>query len=524
MGVGSVVSIVYTPPGGSPQDVTNACEFATWHFNSQMAAMPGQFEGIVRDPDHTLSFITGGEIVLTCDGVALWGGYILNATKQFAVPVDDTTHGAAAVLSRQWALSGSDYNYQLDKLIFRNTSSYTTQVIVSGPVYDGALIRSHLPSFLDLPSGFDFSTYVVDTFQFSGSYVFSDGQNGQGFPVRAVLNDLAQYGSVCYMGPDKKLRFMPVQNVTAPFGFSDVPDGTTFIGFASGSATEDITPMGNDAFVWGGSAWAGSGSVVFSRRTNSTSVTDHGRWQYAEVRVGDLKIQAQTDARANVIVSGNVTGSTTDGQQGIALPEQTYKLTWTSMRSPRVAGVPQTIYPGDVTTIELWTFSTDGGSTPWTVSVPCRSIDISFPGLAPDGSAYVQFEGAFGLLVSDPEWLWSYLRRDLAGFRQRINPGGTYTTVGIGGSGAVPYGSLWNGAPSPAPNGSATVFTVIDGGSTTHGYIAGTTQLWLNGLVQVLGTDYTESDPANGQITWISTARTPLITGDTLWLVCKVLG
>jgi hypothetical protein len=519
----SIISIVYTPPGGSPQAITSDCVYGAWHFTSQMAATPGQFEGVVRDYTQTHEFTTGGEIVLTCDGVALWGGYILVATRQFALPVADTTGGAPEVELRQWALSGSDYNWQLDKLVFRNTADYLSQVSVAGPIYDGAIIRSHLPSYLDMPSGFDFSTHVVDTFQFAGAYTFSDGSNGQGFPVRAVLNDLAQYGSVAYMGPDKKLRFIPVQDAVAPFGFSDMPDGSSFIGFSSGSASEDITPMGNDAFVWGGSAWAGSGGVVASRRTNATSVTDHGRWQYAEVRVGDLKIQAQTDARANVIVSGNVTGSTVDGQQGIALPEQTYKLTWNSTRTPVVGGVPQTLYPGQVVPLELWTFSQDGGATPWSVSVPCRSIDISYPGLDPDGNPYVEFSGTFGLLVSDPEWLWSYLRRDLAGFRRRVNPGGSYTTTGNGATGAVPYGSLWNGSPTPAPNGSATVFTIEDSGAVVHGYIAGSTQLWLNGTTQRLGTDYTESDPVNGQVTWTSPDRAPLVTGDVLWLVCRVL-
>jgi hypothetical protein len=541
---GSVVVITYTPVGGAPEDITADCIFATWHFASQMAATPGQFEGVVADPHQSHSFVTGGEIQATIDGVVMYGGYVLNATKQFAFPVDDTvTNGPGAVLTRQWLLSGSDFNYMLDRLVFRNTSDYLHSVAIPGPVYDGHLIRSHVPTYFDLPADWDFSTYVEDVYQFAGAYTFSDGTNGQGFSLMTVLRDLAAYGSVTYMGPDKKLRFMGIQNTAAPFGFSDRPDGVNLIGFASGSATEDLTPVGNDAFVWGGSAWASNGGMVAARVQNAvgsvtstastyiqhgtvtagSSIDKHGRWQLAEVRVGDLKILDQVKARARVIVSGNTTGSTTEGQQGVSEPEKQYKLTWHAHRAPKVGGVPQTIYPGEVVTLELWTFSEDGGSTPWTIDVPCRSIDISFPDLDLAGNPYVRFEGTFGVLVSDPEWLWAYLRNDLSRFQRNAGKG-QYSTSGNASSGDVPYGTLWNGSPSPVPNGSATVFTIRDTDSVAHGYIAGSTQLWLNGVAQMPTVDYTESDPTAGEITWIASWRPTLVTGDTLWVVCRLLG
>ena len=140
-----------------------------------MAATPGQFEGIVRDPLQTHSFVTGGEISLSVDGTVLFGGYVLVATKQFAVPVDDTVNKLPSqVLTRQWALSGSDYNYMLDKLVFRKTTDYVHQVAIAGPIYDGALIRDHFATYFDVPSGWDLSTYVEDNFQFSSDYVFGE--------------------------------------------------------------------------------------------------------------------------------------------------------------------------------------------------------------------------------------------------------------------------------------------------------------------------------------------------------------
>src|SRR3990167_8709476 len=116
---GSTVVVMYTPPGGVAEDITTDCIFATWHFTSQMSATPGQFEGVVKDPDQTHDFVVGGEIALSIDGVVQYGGYVLNVTKQFAFPVDDTvTKAASEALTRQWALSGSAYNFKLDKLIF----------------------------------------------------------------------------------------------------------------------------------------------------------------------------------------------------------------------------------------------------------------------------------------------------------------------------------------------------------------------------------------------------------------------
>lgn len=56
--------------------------------------------------------------------------------------------------------------------------------------------------------------------------------------------------------------------------------------------------------------------------------------------------------------------------------------------------------------------------------------------------------------------------------------------------------------PNETPNGVTTIFTV------DNSYLAGTTEVSRNGLRLVLGTDYTESNPATGQITFTTAPST----------------
>jgi hypothetical protein len=73
-------------------------------------------------------------------------------------------------------------------------------------------------------------------------------------------------------------------------------------------------------------------------------------------------------------------------------------------------------------------------------------------------------------------------------------------------SSSTTYGASYAGVPTPTPNGSATVYTL------PFGYIAGTLQVYVNGLIQRPGTDFTETDPAAGTFTTTST----LVSTDTV--------
>jgi hypothetical protein len=75
------------------------------------------------------------------------------------------------------------------------------------------------------------------------------------------------------------------------------------------------------------------------------------------------------------------------------------------------------------------------------------------------------------------------------------------------------YGAQFSDAPTPAADSSTTVFNI------TFGYITGSTQVYQAGLLLTRGTDYTESDPTTGEITF-TVAPT---TGVSLWVLASTL-
>ena len=492
-------------------DISDDCLFAECSFESQMAAIPGQFTVVVRDMDQTRSFVTGKELTLTVDGQLLYGGYVLQVTKKYAFSADDTNNpDATAVLSRQWVLVGVDWNILFDKRVLRNPGSYTTDVPkVTGTHTDAWIIRTWFSTYFDIPAGFDFTsaTYILDRFTYTDGFTWDT----QGSTMRTVLEKLGYWGGVFWISADKQFHFMPVQDVVAPWGFSDVPNGQAYgatpkplIGFRDGDFTEDASAVINDALVWGGSEWAADGDIVFARRQDATSVADHGDWQIGENRVGDLKIQSAVNARAGVIVDGDESGVFKTGSKGLVNPESQYRCTWFAHDVPQSGGIPVHLMPGQVTPIELWVFSADGGSTPFVTDLPLRQMTISFPGLDANGDAYVQFEGFFGVLMSDPFWMWDFLRSQ-AGARQQAG----VTTIANDNSVDPPYGSKYTGTATIAgglpPDGSDRVFYVAGGAADgPWGYIGGTLKVYLNGLIQQLTTAYWESDPPQGAFTFVT--------------------
>jgi len=476
-------SVVITYDG--TDDITNSILFASARFEAQAAAVPGTFEVTIKDPDRTLSFTTGKELTLDIDGVRLFGGYVLNVSRKYAFPADDTAV-LASVRSRQWVLRGVDYNVLLDKRVLRNTANYLEQIPnITSPIYDGAVIRTHLGTYFDLPAGFDFTSAarVRDNHSHT-QYTWPT----QGTKLRAFLEGESRFGNVFYVDGEMRLWFVNVEDTVAPWGFSDKPNHTTTFGFREGEYIEDGTAMVNDALVWGGSMWAGDGDVVFARRQNTTSQNDHKRWQIGENNVGNAnyKSQAEVNARANVIVDGNESGVFNDGSKGLVNPEQQFKATWFAKDVPSM----QHLKPGDVTPIDLWVFSEDDGATPFSVNLPLRQVKISFPTLQ-DGGAHVMFEGFFGIQNSDPYWLWHFLRS--------LKPGTTVVTTADDSTGATPpYATLYSGIPTPDTDGAETVFFV------RYPYISRTLAVYKDGLFMIPGVDFTESDPENGEFTMTS--------------------
>lgn len=502
----SDIAITVTPPGGSPSDITADVVFTEATFSSQFGGVPGQFSVKVRDPDRTYSFVTGSEITLTIDGVAQFGGYVLTVDKGSFAPAADTSDISTYDL-RTWTLSGPDYNIIFDKRVWRNTSDYLTHIDLTADTTDGAILRDALANFADL-SGFDTSSGIEDIATISGGDLLQQGQ-----PLRGEFQNLSLFGgAVWYINPSKVFVYVPYDDVVKRWGFSDTPNKTPITvspdayqnatyPFREVTGTEDASFMANDALVWGGSEFAGaSGGTVFSRSSDAMSIADHGRWQTGEAHFGDrlYAVQAQVDARSDVIVNGPPGADATGQEKGLKNPQPQFTFTWFSADVPLLSGVPDHLKAGDILNIELSVFGV-------TTLLPLRELRVSFPdAFEDDGTHLVQFDGTFGLQLSDPFSLWRYLL-----IAQQSQTTLTQTFVDNS-SGATVYGAIYTGEPSPATDGSTTIFTV------PYPYIPGSTEVYLNGLAQRATVDYTESDPSAGEITMTSA---PLST-DNLIVSC----
>lgn len=513
-------------------DITAHVMPAGARFEMLMNATPGSFEMTIKDRERALDFVTGKELVCKVDGREIFGGYITSVTRKFAFPVVRTDN-LANVTQRLWVLRGVDYNTLLDKRVLRNPADYLHSLPnFDSDEYDGALLREALTDskYFDVPAGFDVTSEIDDVSSpfLRGSTAAKGAWLQQGTRMRETFEDFARLsGAVFYIGADKVFRYKALEDVEARWGFSDVPNKAAItaasgyqdatIGFREIDATMDGASTANDALIWGGSEFSGSGQTVFAREQNAASIAEHQRWQVGEVHFGEdgFKLQSGVDARADVIVNGGRITEISGGafNPGLALPQWSVRLTWFAHDVPRIAGVADHLKAGDLVHIILNTF--EEAAAPIELVLPLRSLTTTFVGTKPppdlpyvpyaDEIAYVKFEGSFGLQLGDPHTLWGFLLQQ---------PGNRRTVVAtVDGSNPSPYGALFSGEPTPATDGVETVFNLPD----SRGYIAGTTDVYLTGSILRRGTDYTESDPDAGEITLTTSPD----SADWLWVVCR---
>lgn len=514
MPVGSSVVITY-----DGTDITSHVIFSTATFESQLNAVPGTFEFTCKDEARTLSFVTGKEVTLTIDGQKMFGGYVTLVTRKFAFPVDDTTR---QVRTRQWTLRGVDYNILFDKRILHHQSALDVQLpnFPAGSK-DGDLIKEMCANYLDLPAGFDTTTYVDNV-----TTVNPDAEGAwlqQGSTWRQQMADFAAFsGAVWYIDANKNLIFRSLEDSLAPWGFSDVPNKISLNGkpantlstwgFREIDIVEDGSFIINDAFVWGGSEFAGDGGTVFARAQNAGAISQYGRWQYAEARFGQplFKSQQGVETRANVIVNGPPGAVDGDQNRGLRYPHWQIKLAWFGHDVPDIGGTRQHLVAGHLTTHVLFVQGSSN-SNPLIQTLPLRQVRISFPELDQIGDGYVRFEGFWALLPSDPYSLWGFLLGAKTTLRSQA------IATANSGSNTTTYGAFGQFAPLPEPpNGTTYVFKLPNG----IGYISGTTQVYVNGILQRLNAEYSESNPDAGEITF---SEPPLAT-DRLWVVCRTTG
>lgn len=526
----ATVLIEIMEPGGSWVDYTNSCMFAECSFTSQMNGVPGQFDILVRDPDRSLSFTTGSEIRLTVDGVVLFGGYVLVIGMKSIAPAADTSNLSDYHL-RAWHLQGPDYNIALDKRVVRNTADYLSSIRVNSN-HDDVVLSTMIGTYADMS---DFSTSGITAIGTIPDVTYVTLQ--QGWKIRQEFETLLPFfGAVYYIDGNKVVTWKAYDDVVKRWGFSDAPNndpitaspasyqGATY-GFREVDATEDAMQMANDVFAWGGSEFAGaSGGTVVARYqdavssvtstsntyiqhgtvTGGSSIDLHGRWQHAETHFGETLYKSLNGVKAvaSAILDGPPGTDATGQEKGLKNPQWSFTFTWTSIHVPLLSGVPDHIVAGDLVTVDLTVFGV-------TRLLPVRSMTITFPDAFenPPDDRVVQFQATFGLQLSDSFTLWRYVMKQQARSNTIVQPAVAVTD----GSSTTTYGANYAGSPTPAPDGSTTLFTL------PFGWISGTLQVYVNGLVQRPGTDFTETDNVAGTFTTTST----LVSTDTL--VCAML-
>lgn len=524
---GSDVQVVYD----DDVDITNHAVISRASFSSNANANPGEVLLELRDPDREMSFVTGRRLRCYIDGIAMWSGFVFNNGRSSFFPAGD---GRENTRARRFILRGLDNNVLLDRRVLRRPANYLKALPnITTDRYDGDLLREALANYFDMPSWLDIETFIDDvTYPAGGDISAAEpwAWPQQGSKLRSLFEDLARWSAaVFYIGPDDAVHYHAVQDRENPWGFSDNPNRIPIVGgggfegayygFRELNAEEDGSQLATDAFVWGGSPFAGAGGTVFKRATDDDLEDVHGKWQLAETHFNDTnyKLQKGVDQRANMIVFGNPDGTpggaepgsvVGEGPRGLRFSQWAYQFTWSTKDVPEVAGTPRHLYPGDIVPIQLWSYSEDEGVTPFSKFLPLRSMTIGFPSGAKNGKAHVFFSGAFDLRNEDPKQLWSFLRRR--------GPAVTNITVVpvTDDSDAAPMGGFGQFTPTPTPDGVETVFTV------KFPYIPRTVQLYADtgsGLtLRQLGTFFTESSPDEGEITLVDPTGV-----DELYVVCR---
>jgi len=526
------------------EDITRYCTFAQSHFETVGTGLPGTGRLVLKDPNRELQFQTGDEIKVIVDGIAMWGGVLLGKGKGHFFPVVDSTD-IDAVHDVQWQLNPTDFNIWMDKRVIRDTSDYLHRIRLPNATKLGHIIKQGMADYMDEVPGLDFTTHVINT-----KIDVSDPDGAllldQGKTWREQADWCVQQGGfVWYIDPDKKLHFEAFRDLLHPWGFTDrYPNKVTSIGFREGTVSEDGMQMVTDALVWGGQANhledapENVQQVFFARFPDPPAnafdikgvhypigaeedaidrLAQYGRWQRAEIHFGqDPYIdQASVTQRAVAITVGPKysadnydTGTDLDGEDvGLNKPVWQISLTWFAHDVPGKVH----LRPGNIVPLNFYTLGVDAAH-PLSLLLPLRTLRMSFPTLpselpGEDPQTYVRFDGEFGISYSDTRYLWRFLRA------RGGDPQTVLTTVSNASTSSQP-GAIGGFFPNEAPNGSRIDFTL------PFGYIVGTTEVYLNGLLQRSRFEYLEADPANGIIRF----ATAPFADDTIWVVCRTAG
>lgn len=504
-------------------DVTDKVVFRETSFTSQANPMQGSFSLVIRDPDQTFSATMGQTVTCHIDGVPLFGGYLMRLGRGNFFPAADTS-APASVKSRKWILQGPDYNMIFDKrIVYDPSNPVVSPEVPSGKRTITKAFKHLMNNFIDAPVGIDFTTHVDTIRDDDGSETeYGTEENGSlyvstGKTWRDQMEDFADHsGIIYYIDADFAIHLHGYESALSPFTISDtkVPG---LLQFREGEYSEDLTRIVTEAHVWGGSSIRRSdggtgGDIVYAKYPDPPPGGDkeqraldrlalYGLWQRGEERAGQSNYLSQksVNKRAKIIITGPTGAVPTYGlEAGFSRPLTRFTCTWFAHDVPGQAH----IRPGNIQDIILYTQNV-------VTRLPLRSMTISFPTL-PTGNTgnqtFVQFQGEFGTAYSDRRYLWTWLRRSTRGFT------GVAVMV-VDGTGSAAPGSLASVAPAETPNGTLKVFTF------PYVFYQGRFDLWLNGLFQRAGIDYTY-DADTRQVTFVTAPG----TGDQIYATGYVGG
>jgi hypothetical protein len=450
--------------------------FAQTTFQAIAGAQPGTCEVTLKDPNNELSFTEGSEIRCVIDGVAMWGGFLMQIERGFFFsdrPV------------RKWVLHGVDYNILFDKLYLYNHDNPGLSLHKNAPYPQGTIDRDYLVSEMRNDSDIKLVLGGRINYQSLISEIGTINPDGPGIPVnpgaslRALFQDCSgivladQPGAVIwYINPDRRVVYAAQDTNIAPFSVSD--NSSTDVGCRNLVLTTDISNLRNNVVLFANSLnpdpHASPPPYLLYRRNEMTaSVGQYGLWQYSE-QVPHWS-QAWLNARSTKLLFQNGTPA----QRG----------SWTMFRPG--------LYPGMIVTVASDAYGV-------VENLPVRSIDISFP---TPHYAQIDVQASFDTL--DPWGLLLALKRPPT--RGFIQP--TMQTVDLT---RYPAGST---PPYVAPFTLVTEKPKALGGNryqTTYAYIRYSMSVWVGGghldTSGGLSSDgsfvdgtYAEDDPDNGIFT-----------------------
>ncbi len=338
-------------------DITPDVRLTSATFMSQANGVPGTCSFSIKDPalnpqvSSTFPDI-GARIRLKIDGSVEWYGFVMTRIYEYAFPVEDTTDYRKR--TRFLVINGQDLNILFSRRYVFDQVDPTMEI----PLYpqgtnDQTIITSILADYVDLSGyGLDLASGLTNV----GTPALHEEFKAAaiGWSLGQVFTNVSQnLGAIFYIDPDKVLRWVDDETVSAPATLSDQP-GVSEVGYRELRVNHSASEMCNDMTVRG--AGVGSPKMVVSRNEDATSIARHGRWQFAELH-NDMYKQTTADLRSSSYVDGSP-----QNRRGHKNPRDTVGCTIYE------AG----FHVGMVTTVESLAHG-------WSRAVPIRQVTITFP-------------------------------------------------------------------------------------------------------------------------------------------------